>query len=65
MRLLKGARDAWKLGWQLVCRVLFQALSSRRGNPHGGSVCGWMKYVCQDSKPAIPCGSIYKHARSA
>jgi hypothetical protein len=23
MRLLKGARDAWKLGWQLVCGVLF------------------------------------------
>ena len=43
--------------WQVGLRALFPGFVinmielAREG-------CGWMKYVCQDSKPPIPCGSI-------
>jgi hypothetical protein len=43
MRLLNGARAAWKPGGSWVCEGgCFRAFHQGEGPPHGGFSCGWM-----------------------
>jgi hypothetical protein len=66
MRLLHGRVGCVKTWLAVGLRSVVSMLVINTREPaRWGQPAGWMKYVCQDFKPAIPCGSIYKHARSA